>query len=127
MQKLAEISNAAANRASQIPGTMRVCAENQTERLAEAVGRVTVSTAMAGVLQRYPLLERWRLAFLRGRECASQGATVASAPPGRQSGTPEEPLLAELPLFDAGDDKMEDVPLGEAIDQEEEDAWEKAR
>ena len=127
MHKVAEIGNAAANRASQVPGAMRVCAENQTERLAEVVGRVTVSSAVAGVLQRFPLLERWRLAFLRGRECESQGATGASAPPDRLSGKPAEQLFAELPLFDARDDEMEDVPLDEAIDQEEEDAREKAQ
>ena len=105
---------------------MKLCAENQTERLAEVVGRVSVSSTVAGVLQRYPLLERWRVAFFRGRESGSEGDMAASAPLDHQSGMSDEQLLAELPLTDAGDEEMEDVPLGEVIDQEE-NGWEKAQ
>jgi hypothetical protein len=65
--KISDLGTAAAAKASRAPTVMRTCAENQVERLAEGVGRVTVSDTVSAALQRYPLLERWRLAFFRGR------------------------------------------------------------
>jgi hypothetical protein len=67
-RKISEVGAAAAEKASQVPGVVRVCTESQVERLAEGVGRVTVSDAVEGVLQRYPQLDRWRRAFFRGRD-----------------------------------------------------------
>ena len=121
-RKISSVSAAAAERVSQVPGAVRIVAEGQVERLVEGVGRVTVFDAVEGVLQRYPLLDRWRRAFFRGRDSGSQVLDVPSPPPEFSSGPREPAQLAET-RFCVGDDSMEDVPLGE--DETEEDKeWE---
>lgn len=127
LHKMSELGTAAAAKASQAPAAVKVCAENQTVRLAEAVGRVTASDAVAGVLQRHPLLERCRVAFLQGRERGSQASLPASQPPETQPSSLEEDLMAQLPRSFIEDGEMEDVPLreGEGGEEEEErEDWE---
>ena len=119
-RKISGVAAAAAEKASQAPAMIRICAENQVERLAEGFGRVTVSDAVEGVLQRYPVLDRWRRAFFRGRDRGSQALIAPFPLPELPSSSPE---LAQLPetRFCVGDDAVEDVPLGEDKTEEMED------
>ena len=117
LQKLFALGNVAADKAYQVPGAMIVCAGNQTERLAEVVGRVTVSATVAGVLQRYPLLERWRVAFFRGRGDGEQTISTASGAHEHRPDCSERQLLDDLPLFDAGDDGMDEQHIARTCDR----------
>ena len=119
-RKISGVAAVVAEKASQAPAVVRIWAENQGERLAEGLGRVTVSDAVEGVLQRYPVLDRWRRAFFRGRDRGSQALIAPSPPPELPSSSPE---LAQLPetRFGVANDAMEDVPLGEDKTEEMED------
>lgn len=124
-QKMFDLGAAAAAKASQTPSVMRACAESGIEKLVEGVGRVTVSQTVAGVLQRYPLMERCRVAFFRGRERGSRQVNLASPPPSvSRSRSPDQQLMDELPMFDLDDDEMEDVPLGEGDEDDREEETE---
>jgi hypothetical protein len=123
--KMSDLGAAAAAKASQAPTVTRTCAENQVERLAEGVGRVTVSETVSTVLQRYPLLERWRLAFSRGRNRGGQEVITASPPVEARTSCSEKLHLAEELPFCLGEEEMEDVPLGEEQGKGQED-WEEA-
>jgi hypothetical protein len=110
--KVSDLCSSAAVRASHAPAAMRTCTKNHIERLAEGVGRVTVSDTVSAVLQRYPLFERWRLASFRGRSRGGQ-ALIAGSPLAevRTSSSEELQLAGQLP-FCVGEEEMENVPLG---------------
>jgi hypothetical protein len=123
---MSDLGTAAATKASQAPTVMRTCAENQVERLAEGVGRVTVSETVSAVLQRYPLLERWRLAFFRGRARGGQEIIAASPSVEARTSCSEKLHLAEELPFCMGEEEMDDVPLGEEQGKGEDDLEEAA-